>query len=117
MTLKEFKDKTKHHKDDWTVVIRKSDRDQLCCNTTVPVKSVSAGFDWTMNQVVLTPEIPLTTNPGTVDERHKRDIKMYSAKCARYMHIAAKLSMLISSMEDSDIKTKLTDTVKEFLTV
>lgn len=54
---------------DYDITIEKSDPYQLTSNTTVQIERADVGFDWTHNQVVLTPSVKLTTHPDEFKAR------------------------------------------------
>lgn len=113
MTLDELKERTKHLKGDYQLTIRKSDRHQLCCSSTVPIENSEVGVDWTHGQIVLIPEIKLVTDPEIVNKRMEKSLEEYASKCSTYLRILAKLSSIIDGMENNEDKRLLNKVLDE----
>ena len=110
-------DRLKAHYSDieeYSVTVRKHDKDQLSCSTTVPVESCNVGFDWTMNQLVLVPSLRLTTHPDETQEALKRKLwEMYHEK-TRHLSLVASLSKMVKDIKDEDVRKRFEDVLKEF---
>ena len=77
MTVGEFIERAKGH-EDCELVVRKHDKSQLSCSTTVPVNSAHMGFDWTHGQFVLETKTKLVTSDAAVSEHLGEKLKEYS---------------------------------------
>lgn len=81
MTLTEFLNFCELHpqikgkEDALELTVRKHDKNQLTCYTTVPIDRVEIGFDWTHNQVVLHPSIKLSTEQSVIDDNMRKSLK------------------------------------------
>ena len=77
MTVGEFIERAKGH-EDCELVVKKHDKGQLTCSTTVPVDSAHMGFDWTHGQFVLETKTKLVTSDDEVSACLGEKLKEYS---------------------------------------
>lgn len=113
MTLEEFKEKTKHLKGDYQITIKKSDKHQLCCSSTIPIEKAEIGLDWTDGQIILIPMTKLVTDPKVVNKQTEQTLKDYAIRCSDYLRILAKIARIVDQMEDGNDKNKLNDALDE----
>ena len=100
--------------EDCELTIRKHDKGQLTSNTTVPVKAVHIGFDWTHNQLVLEPEVELQTSQATVERRIKDQLVQEYERNTNHMRLAAKLARMIQEIPDEGLRNRIHDVLKQF---
>ena len=113
MTIDEFRKRTQYLNRDWQLTIKKSDRHQLCCSSTVPVEKVEIGFDWTHGQVIFIPSTKLVTDPEITDRQTEQTLKDYAIKCSDYLRILAKIATLVDQIENGNDKNKLNNVLEE----
>ena len=112
MTVGEFIELAKG-REDHKLTVRKHDKWQLCCNTTVPVKAAYPGLDWTHNQFILEPEIQLVTSADEVSMALSEKLKDYSHRLTRHLSIAAEIAMLLKEIPDEGLRNRIHDLLKE----
>lgn len=118
MTLKEFLNFCELHpqikgkEDALELTIRKHDKNQLTCYTTVPIERVESGFDWTHNQIVLHPSIRLSTEQSVVDENMRKSLKNEHARRTDTLKKLADVSRLCQEIKDVELREKIQDILK-----
>ncbi len=101
-------------REDWEITVRKHDKWQLCCNTTVPVKSAYPGLDWTHNQFILEPEVELVTSASEIDKAMSDKVADYSHRLTHHLVVAAQLARMIQEIPDEGLRTRIHEKLKEF---
>lgn len=116
MKVKELIDGLSKYPDHFndTVTIDKKDTNQLSCNCTVPVKSWQFGFDWEHDQVILFPEVDLSTSYDVMEKKLYDSLRKASTRLLNHNTIASRMARLIESdMKDDDpLKKKLQELIK-----
>ena len=97
MTVGEFIERAKGH-EDCELVVRKHDKGQLTCSTTVPVDSVHMGFDWTHGQFVLETKTKLVTSADDVSEHLGEKLKEYSSRITQHLAIASRIALMLKEI-------------------
>ena len=121
MTLKEFLNfcelhpQIKGREDTLELTVRKHDKNQLTCYTTVPIDRIETGFDWTHNQVILHPTIKLSTEQSVVDENTRSYVRSITERNTKYLQLAAKIAALVTKMKDNELKHQIQKVLGEFL--
>jgi hypothetical protein len=111
MTVGEFMEQAKGH-EDCELVVRKHDKWQLSCNTTVPVKSAHVGFDWTMGQFILEPEIQLVTSADEVSMALSEKLKDYSSRLTQHLSTASRIAMMLKEIPDESLRSRIHEELK-----
>ena len=111
MTVGEFIDMAKGH-EDCELVVRKHDKWQLSCNTTVPVESAHVGFDWTMGQFILEPKIQLVTSADEVSKAMSEKLKDYSSRLTQHWSTASKIAMMLKEIPDENLRNRINEELK-----
>lgn len=111
MTVGEFIDLAKGH-EDCELVVRKHDKWQLTCNTTVPVESVHVGFDWTMGQFILETKTQLVTSADEVSASLSEKLKDYSSRLTRVLSIGARIAMMLKEIPDENLRNRIHEELK-----
>lgn len=111
MTVGEFIEKAKGH-EDCELVVRKHDKWQLSCNTTVPVKSAHVGFDWTDGQFILEPVVDLVTSADEVNKAMSEKLKDYSSRLTGNLATASRISMMLTEIPDEDLRNRIHEELK-----
>ena len=112
MTVGEFIEKAKGH-EDCELVVRKHDKWQLTCHTTVPVERVYMGFDWTMGQFILEPKIQLVTSADEVSKAMSEKLKDYSSRLTRALSIGSRIAMMLKDIPDENLRNRIHNELKE----
>lgn len=113
MKVGEFIEKAKG-KENLDLVIRKDDKHQLTCHTTVNVKDAVVGFDWTNNQLVLIPSVKLSTSQVVVEQNMRKALREEASRCTRHLQLAAKLARMIQEIENEELRERIHAVLKEF---
>lgn len=119
MTLKEFiefcqRPRIKDNMDKLQLTVRKHDKNQLTCYTTVPIDRIETGFDWTNNQIILYPSIKLSTEQSVVDENTRSYVRSITERNTKYLQLAAKIAALATKIEDKELKHQIQEVLGEF---
>lgn len=119
MTLKEFiefcqRPRIKDNMDNLQLTVRKHDKNQLTCYTTVPIERVETGFDWTNNQIILHPSIKLSTEQSVVDENTRSYVRSVTDRITKHLRLAADIAALATKIEDKELRGKIQSLLKEF---
>ena len=112
MTVGEFIELAKG-REDHELTVRKRDKWQLCCNTTVPVKSAYPGLDWTHGQFILEPEVELVTSASEIDKAMSDKVADYSHRLTQHLVVAADLARMIQAIPDGGLRTRIHEKLKE----
>ena len=112
MTVGEFIELANGH-ENCELVVRKHDKCQLSCNTTVPVESAHVGFDWTHGQFILEPKIQLVTSADEISKALHDKVVDYSHRLTRHPSIAAQIAMLLKDIPDEGLRNRIHDLLKE----
>lgn len=113
MTVGELIERAKG-RENWQLTVRKHDKWQLRCNTTVPVKSARPGFDWTHEQFILEPEVELVTSASEIDKAMRDKVKDYSNRLTQHLVVAAQLARMIQDIPDEALRNRIHEKLKEF---
>lgn len=100
--------------DDYELVIRKHDKHQLTCHTTVSVQDANAGFDWTHGKFVIEPSVELSTSQAVVDKHIREQLRNYSSRVTEHMSLAAQIAKLILDIKDVELRDKIHTILKKF---
>ena len=100
---------------EYDITVKKSDRGQLSCHTTMPIESFSMGFDWTANQLILNPVNELFSASTPPDEKVIGRLKFYSEERTKTLSHLATLSKLIQEVKDDDLRQKMRMEIMEIL--
>lgn len=100
---------------EYDITVKKSDRGQLSCHTTMPIESFSMGFDWTANQLILNPVNELFSASIPPDEKVIGRLKFYSEERTKTLSHLATLSRLIQEVKDDDLRQKMRKEIMEIL--
>lgn len=100
---------------EYDITVKKSDRGQLSCHTTMPIESFSMGFDWTANQLILNPVNELFSASTPPDEKVIGRLKFYSEERTKTLSHLATLSKLIQEVKDEDLRQKMRKEIMEIL--
>ena len=111
MTVGEFMEVAKGH-EDCELVVRKHDKWQLSCNTTVPVKNAHVGFDWTMGQFILETKTQLVTSADAVSASLSEKLKDYSSRLTRVLSIGARIAMMLKEIPDENLRNRIHEELK-----
>ena len=111
MTVGEFIELAKGH-EDCELVVRKHDKWQLSCNTTVPVKYAHVGFDWTDGQFILEPKTQLVTSADEVNMALREKAKDYSSRLTRVLSIGARIAMMLKEIPDENLRNRIHEELK-----
>jgi hypothetical protein len=118
MTLKEFLNFCELHpqikgkESVLELTVRKHDKNQLTCYTTVPIDRVELGFDWTHNQVVLHPSIKLSTEQGVLDENLRKSLKNEYERRTETLKKLAEVSRLCQEIQDGELRDRIHNILK-----
>lgn len=112
MTVGELVEKAKG-REDWKLTVRKHDKWQLSCSTTVPVKTAHPGLDWTHGEFIIEPETDLVTSADEVSKAMGQKIEDYSHRLTRHLMIAADLARMIQAIPDEALRTRIHEKLKE----
>jgi len=118
MTLNDFLNfcelhpQIKGREDALELTVRKHDKNQLTCYTTVPIDRVEIGFDWTQNQIVLHPSIKLSTEQSVVDENMRKSLKNEYERRTDTLKKLAEVSRLCQEIQDGELREKIQDILK-----
>ena len=112
MTVAELAEYAKDRMD-WDITIRKHDRWQLSCHTTVPVEKAYRGLDWTQGQIVLEPKVELVTSAEEIDKSLAEMVENYSKRLTDHLSIAAQIARLIQEIPDEKLRDKIHTLLKE----
>ena len=111
MTVGEFIERAKGH-EDCELVVRKHDKWQLSCNTTVPVESAHAGFDWTNGQFILEPKTRLVTSADEVSAAMSEKLKDYSSRLTQHLSSASRIAMMLNEIPDENLRNRIHEELK-----
>ena len=111
MTVSEFIERAKGH-EDCELVVKKHDKGQLSCSTTVPVDSAHMGFDWTHGQFVLETKTKLVTSDDDVSERLGEKLKEYSSRLTQHLAIASRIALMLKEITNEDLRKRIHDELK-----
>lgn len=111
MTVGQFIEQAKGH-EDCELVVRKHDKWQLTCNTTVPVESAHVGFDWTMGKFIIEPSIQLVTSADEVSKAMSEKLKDYSSRLTRNLATASRISMMLKDIPDENLRNRINEELK-----
>ena len=111
MTVGEFMEKAKGH-ENCELVVRKHDKWQLSCNTTVPVEHVDVGFDWTNGQFILETKTRLVTSSDEVSMALSEKLKDYSSRLTRVLSSGARIAMLLKEIPDENLRNRIHEELK-----
>ena len=112
MTVGEFIELAKG-REDHKLTVRKHDKWQLSCNTTIPVKAAYPGLDWTHNQFILEPAVELVTSADEISKALHDKVVDYSHRLTRHISIAAQIAMLLKDIPDEGLRNRIHDLLKE----
>lgn len=113
MTVREFISQIPEHRLDHDLTIARHDKKQLSAFGTVPVKSVSYGFDYTNGQVILEPSIRLSTDPEIVNDHRVKLLMEYSERITKAVMTAAKISTMLESIPDENLRDRIREKLRE----
>lgn len=111
MTVGEFIERAKGH-EDCELVVRKHDKWQLSCNTTVPVERLDVGFDWTMGQFIIYPSVDLVTSADEVRMALSEKLKDYSNRLTQHLSAAARIAMMLKEIPDENLRNRIHEELK-----
>lgn len=111
MTVGEFIERAKGH-EDCELVVRKHDKWQLSCNTTVPVESAYVGFDWTNGQFILEPKTRLVTSADEVSMALSEKLKDYSSRLTQHLSAASRIAMMLNEIPDENLRNRIYEELK-----
>ena len=111
MTVGEFVEQAKGH-EDCELVVRKHDKWQLSCNTTVPIERAYMGFDWTMGQFILEPKIQLVTSADEVSKAMSEKLKDYSSRLTQHLSTASRIAMMLKEIPDENLRNRIHEELK-----
>ena len=111
MTVGEFIERAKGH-EDCELVVRKHDKGQLSCSTTVPVDSGHMGFDWTHGQFVLETKTKLVTSDDDVSEHLGEKLKEYSSRITQHLATASRIALMLKEISNEDLRKRIHDELK-----
>jgi len=120
MTLKDLLNFCENHpsikgkESELQLTVRKHDKNQLTCYTTVPIDRIETGFDWTHNQVILHPSIKLSTEQSVVDENMRSYVRSVIERNTKHLQLAAKIAALVAKMKDNELKHQIQEVLGEF---
>ena len=100
-------------REDYELVVRKHDRGQLCCHTTVPVDAAHPGGDWTNNQFILEPTVRLTTCAEEIDRSMRDSLVECSERITRHMRAAARIARMLAEIPDESLRERIHSALKE----
>ncbi len=118
MTLKDLFNLCENHpsikgkEDALELAVRKHDKNQLSCYTTVPIDRVEIGFDWTHNQIVLHPSIKLSTEQSVVDDNMRKSLKNEYERRTETLKKLAEVSRLCQEIQDGELREKIHNIIK-----
>ena len=112
MTVGEFMEHAKGH-EDCELVVRKHDKWQASCNTTVPVESAHMGFDWTHGQFILETKTKLVTSADEVSMALSEKLKDYSSRLTRVLSSGARIAMMLKEIPDENLRNRIHNELKE----
>lgn len=112
MTVKQLIELAKGQ-EDLELTVRKHDKEQLCCNCTVPIERAYPGFDWTDGQFILEPKIELVTSADEISKSMHDKLVDYSHRLTQHLLIAARISMLLKDIPDESLRNKIHDLLKQ----
>ena len=112
MTVGEFIELAKG-REDHDLTVRKHDKWQLSCNTTVPVEAASPGLDWTSGQFIIYPSVDLVTSADEINKALHDKVADYSHRLTRHLSIAAQIAMLLKDIPDEGLRNRIHDLLKE----
>jgi len=111
MTVGEFIEHAKGH-ETCELVVRKHDKWQASCSTTVPVERAYMGFDWTMGQFVLEPKIQLVTSADEVSKAMSEKLKYYSSRLTQNLLAASRIAMMLKEIPDENLRNRIYEELK-----
>lgn len=120
MTLKDLLNFCENHpslkgkESELQLTVRKHDKNQLTCYTTVPIDRIETGFDWTNNQIILHPSIKLSTEQSVVDDNTRSYVRSVTERNTKYLRLAAKIAALATKIEDKELKHQIQEVLGEF---
>ena len=100
---------------EYDITVKKSDRGQLSCHTTMPIESYSIGFDWTTNQLILNPANEMFSASTPPDEKVIERLKSYSEERTKMLCSMAKMSRLVQEVKDDELRKKMREVIMETL--
>lgn len=112
MTVGEFIELAKG-REDHELTVRKRDKWQLSCNTTVPVESASPGLDWTSGQFIIYPSVDLVTSADEISKALYDKVADYSHRLTQHLVVAAELARMIQAIPDEGLRTRIHEKLKE----
>ena len=111
MTVGEFIERAKGH-EDCEIVVRKHDKWELTCSTTVPVDSAHMGFDWTHGQFVLETKTQLVTSADDVSAHLGEKLKEYSSRLTQHLATASRIALMLKEIPNEDLRKRIHDELK-----